>query len=85
MLNSSKYTFVAKKKEENHKYTNNIASAICRIEEAISSISYGKFKLEDSSAEIIINGSIIDELKRIHDRLEELEEETLYKPILKEK
>lgn len=85
MLNSSKYTLVARKEEENYKYTNNIASAICRIEEAIASISYSKFKLEDSSAEIIINGSIINELKRIHDRLEELKEETLYKPILKEK
>jgi len=84
MLNSSKYTLVAKGEEENYRYTDNIASAICEIEEAISSISYSPFKLEGSSAEIIINRSIIDELKRIHDRLKELEKETLYKPIEKE-
>lgn len=83
MLNSLKYTLVKRKEEENHRYTNNIASAICKIEEAISSISYSQFNLEDSSVEIIINGSILDELNRIHDRLKELEEETLYKPIKK--
>lgn len=83
MLNSSEYTLVERKEIENHRYTENITSAIGKLKEAIASISYSKFQLEGSNTEIIINHSCLYELSKILDSLEELKETTLYKPIKK--